>query len=119
MKRMMAGGLVPLVVLIGAWIAMPAAAQAGVGIELSFGGPTPPPPPPPVRVVAAYPPPGPGAVWIQPHYEWHRDRWVLIEGYYDYPPAPGAVWVVGHPEPVYWHSHPYHRWVGGHWDYRR
>ncbi len=119
MKRMMAGGLVPLALLVGILVLAPqGAAQASVGFSISIGGGGPPPIPR-ERCIATYPPPGPGAVWIQPHYELRNGRWFYVDGYYDYPPGPGAVWIVGRPRPEYWHGRDYHHgWDHGRWDHR-
>jgi len=116
MKRMTAWGFVPLALLMGILSLAPqgqARAEVGFSIQLGGGGP---PFIPRERCVAPYPPPGPGAVWIQPHYEWRYGRWVFVDGYYDYPPGPGAVWIVGRPHYEYWHDRDHHRWEGGHWD---
>ena len=63
---------------------------SAVDVSVQFGAP---PPPPPTVVVQPWARPSRGAVWIQPHYELIRGRWVWVNGYYTYPPRRGAYWV--------------------------
>lgn len=91
--------------------ANPAQAHDHFGLGLSIVVNSPPPPPPRV-VERPWVQPSPGAVWIEPHYEWSHGSWVWLGGYYMYPPNPGSVWVPGH----YVYFHHSHTWVSGYWD---
>lgn len=49
-------------------------------------------PPPAARVEYRAAPPGPGYVWIDGYWQWHRGRWVWVRGHWERPRA-GYVWV--------------------------
>src|SRR5271163_4191429 len=93
--RLMALALVATAALFVA----PGKASAATYVNVQVGTP---PPVAPGYVDHPWARPYPGAVWIQPHYEWAGGRWVWYRGYYGYPPRRGAVWVPARYHNGYW-----------------
>ncbi|HUL02046.1 MAG TPA: hypothetical protein VLV16_02315 [Gemmatimonadales bacterium] len=84
--------------ILGASLAICAAAACAEGMTLGVVYADRRPPPPRVEVIAQSP--GPGFVWIAGYWSWRSDD------YY---------WTPGHWERA---KHGYNRWESGHWQHR-
>lgn len=65
----------------------------GYGYDEVYHAPPPPPVPAYSYSYRRPPMPGPGCVWVNGYWNFHRGRYTWMNGYWARPPYGGAVWV--------------------------